>query len=385
MEKGILYWITGLSGAGKTTIGNALYYKLRQNKSNIIILDGDILKNLVGDSLGYSREDRKKRAYYYSNLCKTLTDQGISVVICTIAMFDEVRTWNRKNVEKYVEVFLRVKKETLVERDRKNLYSRQASGKIENIAGVDQDVEFPKNPDIVIDNDGLISVVDIVDQIIKYVPLIGDSFDRDTDYWNEYYSQKLEELQKPSDFAISIKKYLQSGKKIMDIGCGNGRDSLYFEKNGLKVVGVDASSTAIDRLNAMQIGTNSMFVCDDFVTCRALYQSQYDYFYSRWTMHAISERQEDELLNNISNSIKKGGLLFIEARSINDELFGKGNRISETEYIFNDHYRRFLDKSVLADKLKQSGYKIIEELESDEFSKNDKSSPTLIRLIAKKL
>lgn len=129
MEKGILYWITGLSGAGKTTIGNALYYKLRQNKSNIIILDGDILKNLVGDSLGYSREDRKKRAYYYSNLCKTLTDQGISVVICTIAMFDEVRTWNRKKVEKYVEVFLRVKKETLVARDRKNLYSRQASGK----------------------------------------------------------------------------------------------------------------------------------------------------------------------------------------------------------------------------------------------------------------
>ena len=100
---------------------------------------------------------------------------------------------------------------------------------------------------------------------------------------------------------------------------------------------------------------------------------------------AISERQEDELLNNISNSIKKGGLLFIEARSINDELFGKGDRISETEYIFNDHYRRFLDKSVLADKLKQSGYKIIEELESDEFSKNDKSNPTLIRLIAKKL
>lgn len=60
LEKGILYWITGLSGAGKTTIGNALYYKLRQNKSNIIILDGDILKNLVGDSLGYSREDRKR-------------------------------------------------------------------------------------------------------------------------------------------------------------------------------------------------------------------------------------------------------------------------------------------------------------------------------------
>ena len=59
----------------------------------------------------------------------------------------------------------------------------------------------------------MISVADIVDQIINYVPRIGDSFDRDTDYWNEYYSQKLEELQKPSDFAVSIKKYLKSGKK----------------------------------------------------------------------------------------------------------------------------------------------------------------------------
>lgn len=64
MEKGILYWITGLSGAGKTTVGNALYYELRKYKDNVVILDGDILKRLVGDSLGYSKEDRKKRAYY---------------------------------------------------------------------------------------------------------------------------------------------------------------------------------------------------------------------------------------------------------------------------------------------------------------------------------
>ena len=91
MQKGTLYWITGLSGAGKTTIGNALYYRLKQNLDKLVILDGDILKKIVGDSLGYSKDDRKKRAYCYSNLCKILTDQGISVVICTIAMYDEVR------------------------------------------------------------------------------------------------------------------------------------------------------------------------------------------------------------------------------------------------------------------------------------------------------
>lgn len=116
MGKGTLYWITGLSGAGKTTIGNALYYELKKKQDNLIILDGDILKKLVGNSLGYSQSDRKKRAYYYSNLCKTLTDQGISVVICTIAMYDEVRDWNRANIEKYVEIFLNVNKDILMKR-----------------------------------------------------------------------------------------------------------------------------------------------------------------------------------------------------------------------------------------------------------------------------
>lgn len=105
MEKGILYWITGLSGSGKTTIGSSLYYELKKRYSNLVILDGDILKKLTGDSLGYSKEDRLKRAGIYSNFCKILTDQGISVIICTVAMYDSVRQWNRNHIERYVEIF----------------------------------------------------------------------------------------------------------------------------------------------------------------------------------------------------------------------------------------------------------------------------------------
>ena len=383
MEKGILYWITGLSGAGKTTIGNALYYELRKKKDNIVILDGDILKKLVGDSLGYTTEDRKKRAYYYSNLCKTLTDQGISVVICTIAMYDEVRDWNRKNIEKYIEVFLKVKMETLIKRDRKGLYSRQATGEVSNIVGIDQDVEFPKNPDIVVENDGLIKVNDIVDTILDYKLKVRDSFDRDVDYWNSYYKKNLAELQNPSDFALFASSYMESNKKIMDIGCGNGRDSLLFARNGLNVVGVDASKIAIDKLNSLNYENSPLFVCDDFVTCKALYQAQYDYFYSRWTIHAISEHQEDELLSNITSSIKSEGLLFIEARTIHDELCGKGEKISEYEYIHDDHYRRFIDKDKLIMKLDNLGYEIVYEEESDGFSKTNTSNPTLLRIVAK--
>ena len=150
MDKGILYWITGLSGAGKTTIGNRLYYKMRSENKNVIILDGDILKKIAGKELGYKREERLERAYRYSSLCKLLTDQGVHVIICTIAMFNEVRDWNRRNIENYVEVFLDVEMEVLKSRDKKGLYSKNDG----NIAGLDVQIEYPETPDIIIKNDG---------------------------------------------------------------------------------------------------------------------------------------------------------------------------------------------------------------------------------------
>ena len=383
MGKGTLYWITGLSGAGKTTIGNALYYELKKKQDNLIILDGDILKNLVGNSLGYSQSDRKKRAYYYSNLCKTLTDQGISVIICTIAMYDEVRDWNRANIEKYVEIFLNVNKDILMKRDRKGLYSGQSAGKIENVAGMDQDVEFPKNPDIIIENDGTITVSDCVNKIMEYKVNVKDTFDRDVNYWNQYYLRKEKEIQEPSDFAKFVLPYMETHKKIMDIGCGNGRDSIYFSQNGLEVTGIDASEEAISYLNQYNM-KNSMFVCDDFVTCKALYQVQYDYFYSRWTIHAVSEKQEWELLKNVSSAIKKKGLFFIEVRSIKDDLFGKGTKIAKNTYSYNDHFRRFIVKKELEEKLEKLEFEIIYEKEDKGLSKTTVSDPVLIRIIARK-
>ena len=217
MQKGTLYWITGLSGAGKTTIGNALYYRLKQNLDKLVILDGDILKKIVGDSLGYSKDDRKKRAYCYSNLCKILTDQGISVVICTIAMYDEVREWNRRNIERYVEVFLKVDKDILLQRDRKNLYSGQKAGIIKNVAGMDQEVEFPKNPDIIIQNDGTKTVSECADDIANYNVKVKNSFDRDVEYWNEFYNRDSMTTHFPSEFAKFVMQYLESMEGIVCI------------------------------------------------------------------------------------------------------------------------------------------------------------------------
>lgn len=383
MEKGLLYWITGLSGAGKTTIGNALYYELKKSRNDLVILDGDILKRLVGDSLGYSKDDRKKRAYYYSSLCKTLTDQGISVIICTIAMYDEVRAWNRKHIEKYIEVFLNVDKNVLLARDRKGLYSAQKAGKISQVAGMDQDVEFPKNPDIVIYNNGTESVEKCVDAILNYRIPQKDLYNRDTTYWNEFYDKQIALINEPSAFAKFALSYMEPGKKVMDIGCGNGRDSIYFAANNLDVIGVDASDTAITELQNKKI-KNTFFVCDDFVTCKTLYQMQFDYFYSRWTIHAITEMQENELLHNISEALKENGLFFIEVRSTKDELYGKGKQIGRNTYEYNEHFRRFIEKAELIGKLEQQGFEVVYCEENKGFSKTKDSDPTLIRVVAKR-
>ena len=170
MKEGVLYWITGLSGSGKTTIGQALYNKLSESSSNIVFLDGDDMK-LVFESaknIDYTANARKERALKYSRLCSLLVRQGLIVVCSTISMFDEVRRLNRKNNKNYVEIFLKVELETLKRRDQKGLYAGFSRGKTINLAGFDVKAEFPRNPDIVIENNGMLTVAECVNIITEY-------------------------------------------------------------------------------------------------------------------------------------------------------------------------------------------------------------------------
>ena len=149
-----VYWITGLSGAGKTTIGHAWYSYLKETMSNVVFLDGDTLRQVFGDDLGYTKEDRKKSAMRNARICKLLSEQGIDVVCCTISMFDEVRQWNREHISNYKEIYVKVRMETLQKRDQKNLYTKVGLGTEENLAGITWEVEEPKNPDLILYNDG---------------------------------------------------------------------------------------------------------------------------------------------------------------------------------------------------------------------------------------
>ena len=145
-----VYWLTGLSGAGKTTIGRLWYARLKSAGETAVFLDGDELRQVFGNSFGYTFEDRLKAAMNYARLCALLSRQGLTVVCCTISMFDSVRAWNRENIPGYVEVYIKASIETLRQRDQKGIYS---AGK-QNVAGVDFQVELPKAPDLILENDG---------------------------------------------------------------------------------------------------------------------------------------------------------------------------------------------------------------------------------------
>jgi cyclopropane fatty-acyl-phospholipid synthase-like methyltransferase len=203
---------------------------------------------------------------------------------------------------------------------------------------------------------------------------------KDVHYWDEYYGEnRAPKL--PSDFAKFALEYMQRGKTLIDLGCGNGRDSDFFCQSGLKVTALDSSKSAIKSFSKSM----SIFaVCDDFVRTNILRCIDFDYCYARWSIHAINQAQQNELLPNIYGSLKCGGMFFSESRTTNDVKYGQGKALGEHEYFTEGHYRRFLDPDAFIAQLKEIGFEIVYCKESDMFSVMGDDSPTLIRVISKK-
>src|SRR5580700_128682 len=120
---GRVFWITGLSAAGKTSIGRALSADLRSCGRTVIFLDGDTLRAAVSNDLGYSIENRRAAAMRNGKLCRMLAEQGFDVVCSTISLFHDVQRWNRANIPHYNEIFVRVPLEELKRRDTKGIYT----------------------------------------------------------------------------------------------------------------------------------------------------------------------------------------------------------------------------------------------------------------------
>ena len=169
-SRGRVFWITGLSGAGKTTIGRELARRLRAAGRRIIFLDGDDLRAVIAEDLGHGADDRRRSATRNARLCRLLAEQGYDVVCATISLFHEVQRWNRENIPGYREIYLRVPIEELRRRDGKGIYAKSEGAEARDVVGIDVPAEVPQAPDLVLDNYGKLDVATAVDRILA----IGD-------------------------------------------------------------------------------------------------------------------------------------------------------------------------------------------------------------------
>jgi len=148
----MVIWIIGLSGSGKTTLAKDIINKTKKKLSNIVLLDGDIIRDVFANDIGHSISDRLINAQRINRLCKMFEDQGIHVIASILSIFPESREWNRKNLMKYYEVYIDAPIEQLKYRDDKGLYKKFDLGEINNLAGMDLEFLPPKNSDLIINN-----------------------------------------------------------------------------------------------------------------------------------------------------------------------------------------------------------------------------------------
>lgn len=165
-DQGKVFWVTGLAGAGKTTLAGLLVSKLRETEPSVVFLDGDVMRDVFGGSAGHSSAERLVLAQQYASLCRMLSRQGLTVVCATISMFHEVRRWNRQNLPGYCEIYLKVPMSVLEDRDQKGLYRGARNGEVDNVIGVNAPFEEPDSPDIMLENNGDRDPETVLDELL---------------------------------------------------------------------------------------------------------------------------------------------------------------------------------------------------------------------------
>ena len=152
-QKGFVLWMTGLSGAGKTTIALELEKELHNRSIRIERLDGDVVRESLTKDLGFTAEDRRKNIERVTFVAKLLSRNEVGCVCSFISPYQSVRDHVRDNTTNFLEVFIDAPLEVVIDRDVKGLYQKALAGEIPNFTGISDPFEAPENPDIEVRTD----------------------------------------------------------------------------------------------------------------------------------------------------------------------------------------------------------------------------------------
>jgi adenylyl-sulfate kinase len=152
MHKGFTIWFTGLSGAGKSTVSERVYNRLKQNGAKVELLDGDVVRTHLSKGLGFSKEDRDTNIRRIGFVCELLSRNGVIAIVAAISPYRAVRDEVRDRIRNFIEVYVHCPVEVLAERDVKGLYKKALAGEIDAFTGVSDPYEPPLKPDVAIDS-----------------------------------------------------------------------------------------------------------------------------------------------------------------------------------------------------------------------------------------
>ncbi len=183
-EAGTVVWVTGLSGAGKTTICDALAAQLGDSVPELVRLDGDVVRDVFGDGLGHKVEDRVQQIGRMQRLAKAMADQGKLVLVAALYSDEELLSWNRAHLPHYFEVYVDASLALVAARDPKGLYRRARAGEMPDVVGIDIVWHPPKAPDLVIHATDTSAPKDYAEMIAKRIPRLARA-------WAESHTKDL--------------------------------------------------------------------------------------------------------------------------------------------------------------------------------------------------
>ena len=165
-KKGILFWITGLSGSGKTTIAKKIRKQVSKLYGPTIIVSGDDLRRIFN----LNKYDYLSRLNYSRKFCKFakfITNQKINLIFAIVGMMNEPRKWNRKNIDNYLEIYIKSNIKKIISQKKKKIYFISKTKK--NIVGINIKPELPKNYDILIQNNFDKSSSELANELISKI------------------------------------------------------------------------------------------------------------------------------------------------------------------------------------------------------------------------
>jgi adenylylsulfate kinase len=171
-QLGFVLWLTGLSGAGKTTIAEGVANELKNRTCLVEVLDGDAIRKNLSKGLGFSQEDRQTNVRRLGFVANLLSRNDVATIVAAISPYRASRDELHNSIERFIEVYINAPLEVCEARDVKGLYAMARAGELRSFTGIDDPYEEPLNPDIVCDTNSE-TVQQSIDKVLNKLEELG--------------------------------------------------------------------------------------------------------------------------------------------------------------------------------------------------------------------